>query len=65
MLIAYTCLFDSFNFFNFFLRYVTCGYDLNIYFDQLFAATVQIPVLELKCRLLNLCDFDEKMDFYY
>ena len=29
MLIAFTCLADAFNFFNFFCRYVSCGYGLN------------------------------------
>ena len=49
MLIAYTCLADSYNFFNFFIRYVTCGYQLNVYLDYLFAATVQYPIAVLYC----------------
>ena len=49
MLIAYTCLADSYNFFNFFIRYVTCGYSLNRYLDYLFAATVQYPIAILFC----------------
>lgn len=53
MLIAYTCLFDSFNFFNYFMRYVTCGYSLNIYLDQLFAITVQIPYLAIKSTIVG------------
>jgi hypothetical protein len=47
------------------MRYVTCGYNLNIYFDQLFALTVQIPFLEVKCQLLNKCDYNDFMTFYY
>jgi len=30
MLIAFTCLADAFNFFNFFSRYLICGYELNL-----------------------------------
>ena len=47
------------------MRYVTCGYNLNIYFDQLFAATVQIPILEVKCQLLDKCDYNDFMAYYY
>lgn len=64
MLIAYTCLADSFNFFNFFLRYVTCGYNLNIYLDQLFAITVQIPYIKIKSMLTDPSLFQRQMDFY-
>lgn len=28
-LIAYSCLFNSYNFFNFSMRYITCGYGWN------------------------------------
>lgn len=50
ILIAYTCLADAFNFFNFFCRYVTCGYGLNVYLDYLFASTVQYPYLYFMCK---------------
>jgi hypothetical protein len=47
------------------MRYVTCGYNLNIYFDQLFAVTVQIPFLEVKCQLADKCDYSDEMAYYY
>jgi hypothetical protein len=40
MIIAYTCLLDAYTFYNFFARYVVCGYDKNVFYDQLFATTV-------------------------
>jgi hypothetical protein len=60
MIIAYTCLVDAFNFFNFFQRYVTCGYDLNLYYDKLFASTVQDPYYYVTCNYLNMCDWSVK-----
>jgi hypothetical protein len=44
-LIAYTCLFDAYNFYNFFSRYLECGYELSFYLDIIFALTVQAPGL--------------------
>ena len=58
MLIAYTCLADSFSFFNFFCRYLTCGYHLNEYLDYLFAYTAQLPYMFLFCtpRFTSSCN---------
>lgn len=41
MLIAYTCLFDSFNFANYLMRYITCGFQgVDQWFEELFVHTV-------------------------
>ena len=53
MLIAYTCLIDAFNFFNYFSRYLECGYSLNDFFNRLFATTVQDPYYYVKCNWLH------------
>lgn len=42
-LIAYTCIFNSYNFFNFAMRYITCGYQLNTFLDEVFGMTVIEP----------------------
>jgi hypothetical protein len=49
-IIAYTCLIDAYNFYNFFTRYVVCGYDLSAFFDRMFANTVQDPFYYVKCN---------------
>lgn len=62
MIIAYTCLIDAFNFYNYFSRYVACGYDLNVDYDRLFASTVQDPYYYVKCKWLEMgCTWDQKI----
>ena len=50
-LIAYTCLADAFNFYNFFSRYVECGYGASGLLDKLFAKSVQVPWLYFQCMI--------------
>jgi hypothetical protein len=58
LIIAYTCLFDSYNFYNFFSRYVSCGYNLNGVYDRLFASTVQDPYYYVTCNWFHTCSWE-------
>ena len=58
-LIAFTCLIDAFNFYNYFSRYLACGYGLNLQYSLLFASTVQDPIFYVKCNWLHQCNWQD------
>ena len=43
-IIAFICMSDAFTYFQYITRFVVCGFDLNQYFNYVFALTIQYPI---------------------
>jgi hypothetical protein len=58
-MIAYICLSDAYNYCQILSRYIYCGYELNIYLDQLFSYSVLTPLYYIYCVLFGADKFHE------
>ena len=61
-IIALVCLCDAYTFFQFFNRYIICGYSLNLYLEMLFSWTLLQPYYTVVVKWFGLVIVSESGD---